>query len=49
MLLFLVLLALAFYAFLGLAPKEVVQLGLAGMWALMILGTIASIVVSLLP
>ena len=43
---FLVLLALAFYAFIAYSPKEVVQLGLAGMWVLLIAGLIAGAIFS---
>ena len=44
--LFLVLLALGFYAFIAFSPKEVVQLGLASMWVLLIIALIAGAIFS---
>ncbi len=38
----LVILAIIFYAFIGFAPKEAIQMFLGGSWALMILAIIVS-------
>jgi hypothetical protein len=44
----LVILAIIFFAFIGLAPKEVAQIFLSGCWALMILAMIVSTVYQVL-
>ena len=38
----LIILAVVFFAFIGLAHKDVIQMFLAGTWALMAIGTIVS-------
>lgn len=46
--LILVLVFIGFLAFIALAPKELRQAALGGMWALMALATVGSVIVGIL-
>lgn len=41
----LVVLALAFYAFIAFSPEEVIRLGLAGMWVILALSLVIGFIV----
>lgn len=44
----LVLLAIGFYCFIGTAPKDIIEFALAGVWALMAIAVVVSILSALI-